>query len=547
MSVDRFHGRTLLALLLAAIVAVVVGFPATFVLLGIARGLLHPAPQPIPISYHLLWPTLAVCGSVVLLAVALALPAAWAARRWPRILPMLLVPLLLPSYLAYTGWGMLRAPGTWLGDWLLRGPAGVGASGNWWPVAAGRVQAVMGLVLWAWPIAAFIMAAAFSRIDEGVLDELRVDGAPWWRRATVVLSMARGGIAAGAVAVFLIVVGSAVPLNVALMDTYANTIWRLLDELPWDQRWRVWIAAWPLVFVAVAAGVFVTRRLVAGDWDEFLSARAGRSGGVGTRAAAAGTALVWSLAVLAPLGITLSNLHGLRPLVTFWRLSGSAVVSSGAIAGAVAAISIVILVAVWLGAESRGWARTVAAACMGVLLASGLTPGVLVGSAIAQAWNHPATDWFADSPAVVVAGHIARFGFVPAIAGWFFAASEARSLRELRRIDAGSGVRGWATGALLPRIGMAAAVSVACGILSFHEIESAVMLQPPTSVGGGFAWRMLQALHFNREEDLVPAMVTVLEIGIAAAGMVVALQSLGRSVSAVSQTPQAGPTLPLRN
>lgn len=94
---------------------------------------------------------------------------------------------------------------------------------------------------------------------------------------------------------------------------------------------------------------------------------------------------------------------------------------------------------------------------------------------------------------------------------------------------------------------MAAAVSVACGILSFHEIESAVMLQPPTSVGGGFAWRMLQALHFNREEDLVPAMVTVLEIGIAAAGMVVALQSLGRSVSAVSQTPQAGPTLPLRN
>jgi hypothetical protein len=93
---------------------------------------------------------------------------------------------------------------------------------------------------------------------------------------------------------------------------------------------------------------------------------------------------------------------------------------------------------------------------------------------------------------------------------------------------------------------MAAAVSVTCGILSFHEIESAVMLQPPTSVGGGFAWRMLQALHFNREEDLVPAMVTVLAIGIAAAALVVALLNLGWRSRVSSEPEQAGETPTLR-
>lgn len=533
--------RELVVLALAALVAVTILYPAAGIFFSIARGLAHPAPAPIPIHFALLWPTIAVCGTVTVLAVLMALPAAWLVRRWPRAFPLLLVPLLLPSYLAYAGWGMIRAPGTWLGDFLLRGPTGGTASANWWPVAASRIQAVLGIAFWAWPIAAVIAAAAFSRIDEHILEELRLDGAPWHRRFGAVLRMGRGGIAAGAAAVLLVVVGSAVPLNVAQVDTYANTIWRLLDELPWDQRWRVWVAAWPLVAMALGAGLFISRRAILGHWDEFLSSAPARRGGATPVAAA--SALVWSLSVFAPLAITILNLRSARSLLTFWRLSASAIQNSAEISVAAALLCLFILAAVWVGAEGRGWSRALAAACVSVLLAAGLTPGVLVGAAIAQAWNHSATQWLADSPAVVVLGHTARYGFLAAISGWFLARSEARSLRELRRIDAGGGVRGWAAAALRPRLGAALATALACGVLSFHEIESAVMLQPPTSAGGGFAWKMLQALHFNREEDLVPAMVTVMGLGLIGAMAVVVVMVLGSGRPSVGTQAPSTPGL----
>jgi hypothetical protein len=68
-----------------------------------------------------------------------------------------------------------------------------------------------------------------------------------------------------------------------------------------------------------------------------------------------------------------------------------------------------------------------------------------------------------------------------------------------------------------------AAVVLAVGLLSFHEIEATVMVQPASAVGGGFSWRLLQALHFNREEDLIPAMVLVMGAGLVVLAAVVAL------------------------
>jgi len=124
---------------------------------------------------------------------------------------------------------------------------------------------------------------------------------------------------------------------------------------------------------------------------------------------------------------------------------------------------------------------------------------------------------------VVVIGHVARFAFVAVLAGWFLARGEARELRDLRMMDAGSSARGWLEAALPPQAGVVAGTAVAMALLSFHEIEATVMPQPPTSAGGGFAWKVLQALHFNREEDLVPAMVIVMGVGLAAALAVVGL------------------------
>jgi len=77
----------------------------------------------------------------------------------------------MPSYLAYSGLGLVRDPTTALGSWLARGPA---TGSNWYPILADRVLAVVGLALWAWPIAWLILTTATRRIDDNLLDALHL-------------------------------------------------------------------------------------------------------------------------------------------------------------------------------------------------------------------------------------------------------------------------------------------------------------------------------------------------------------------------------------
>jgi hypothetical protein len=49
-----------------------------------------------------------------------------------------------------------------------------------------------------------------------------------------------------------------------------------------------------------------------------------------------------------------------------------------------------------------------------------------------------------------------------------------------------------------------------------------VMLRPASASGGGFSWKLLQALHFNREDDLVAGMLLLVGAGLAVGAGVVA-------------------------
>src|SRR5690606_38286480 len=112
-------------------------FPAGFAA-GEVIAAIADAPAALSLSrgdLHLLGLTLGVAGIIALLATTIALPAAWATRTWRGpALVALLVPMLLPSYLAYSGWGLLRAPGTALGDWLMMGGWGDPQGANLYPV-----------------------------------------------------------------------------------------------------------------------------------------------------------------------------------------------------------------------------------------------------------------------------------------------------------------------------------------------------------------------------------------------------------------------------
>ena len=103
------------------IICLAIGWPAAVVGWTIVRGVLHePLDHKLLIpSARLLATTIGWALGIAIVSTLLAWPAAWLIRRkgW-SIVPLLLVPLLLPSYLAYSAFGLLRSPGTLLGDWV---------------------------------------------------------------------------------------------------------------------------------------------------------------------------------------------------------------------------------------------------------------------------------------------------------------------------------------------------------------------------------------------------------------------------------------------
>src|SRR5690606_5830272 len=92
-----------------------------------------------------------VAMAIALLAAALAIPAARVlARGRSRLAGWLIAPAMVPVYLSYSGYGLARAPGTALGDWLERAAE---HGMRWAPILAGQTLAVAGLSLWATPLA----------------------------------------------------------------------------------------------------------------------------------------------------------------------------------------------------------------------------------------------------------------------------------------------------------------------------------------------------------------------------------------------------------
>ncbi len=515
---DGGAGRAVAAL----ITLVCVGWPLGSVLWAVVAGVMagdiskpaeglqiEPALRMAP-AWGLLGSTIAWGLVIGVLATALAWPGAWLIRRrgW-RVLPLMLVPLLLPSYLAYSGYSTLRAAGTPGGDWL----AGLVDSGlPEAPALAGRVLAMAGLSLWAWPISAIVLGATFRRLDEPVLEALRLD-APPLRRLLQVLSMSRVGVISSIALVALVMMGSAVPLHLAQVPTYAIKVWLDLTLAP--GRWRVWLAAWPLLVFA-CGGAFIIAAAIArqaGRPDEAV-VRAEKRGG------AAGAVAVWLVAVALPVGLFVWTASDLRPYRQFWAASADPVATSAGIGAMVGGLGVVLAAAFWQGMSAArvGGPGVLLRACLVLLLLMGLLPGVLVGSAVSTAINiTPGAYELGESPLAVVVAHAGRFGFLAALVGCWLAAVEPRQERDLRALDAGLGLRSWWAVCLPVQGGALAGAGLAMAALSLHEIEAAVMVQPPGSPS--LAQVMLNHLHQLRMQDVAAAAVVVVLMGLVVAGL----------------------------
>lgn len=462
-------------------------------------------------------------------------------RERGRVAPaLMLVPLLMPSYLAYAGWGLVRGPGTLLGDWIAR-------QEPWVSLAAGRVFAVAGLVLWVWPVASLVQGPLLRRVPDSVLDALRIESSGA-RRVRTQLRLLWPALGASAGAVGLLMIGSAVPLHVAQVQTAAIQLWKVIQESASARG--AWIGALPLLIVVGLATVWIVRRIASAlarqqddDPDDLIvSCR-----GAAWRGARGWFWLVWVLSVPGPGLVFLLSLRQWRSLWDFWRVSLGAVEESlrtGAIVGAVAVV-VALLVGMVLaarpierggGSPGRWWGGGMpptATVIVGVFVLLALVPGVLIGTAYNSAFplqtgKLGGGGWLIGHGEVrIVMAHIARFGALPVLLAVRLAMLEPRAARHMRLLDESGGNRtdwigGWSSGwssvvsytqALVrPSVGAFVGLFLAVMCLSMHEIESTIMVQAPGS--RPLAQVLLDQLHFARDEELSAACVNLLGMGI---------------------------------
>lgn len=491
-----------------ALVAVVL--PGAWVVGEIVRGLAREglSPRLAASDVRLLVRSLATAGAIAFLATIIAWPAAWAMRARPRLwTPLIVVSLLLPPYLAYSGWGLARSPGTLIGDWLARGPP---TGPNWWLPLAGKTLAIVGLALWAWPAAALALGAGARQVDQGALDAARLESASATRTLLLRAAMVRRSLLAAFAAVVLVMFGSAVPLHVAQLETAAIRVWRLLDQTAPERHWAVWLSVWPLLAVAILGASVITARALRGA-DAGISPEPA-SRGRDEQASHALAAATVAASTLTPLVLFALFLRDVRSLAMFLRVESDAIATSAGIAVATGGLCTLLGVAAsWFGAGDRA-ARRVGAVTVHLFACACVVPGILVGHATLTVWLAGAPG-VADTPAPLVLSHLARFGVVAVWIGWAAARAEPADRRDLRRLD-GGGLGAWARVCLAEHWRLIAAGGIACGVLSLHEIEASVVVAPP---GARLLARdMLGFLHFFRQEELCAGAILLVVAGFVA-------------------------------
>lgn len=503
--------------------------PLLVVVYEIVRGLLAasddqspaiPWLSPIWLAKTVLW-----AGVIGAIASVLGAPLAWSCRptrsrwRWALTLPM-----FVPHSLAYVGWGALRAPLTPFAEWMA---TKVEAGWTWLPAAFDGTLAIVGLGLWGAPLAALVQTAWLRGLDDDTLEALRLDCGPLRRRFELArLSMPALLAAAGIVG--LLMIGSAVPLQLAQVPTAGVKLWEAMDVMPAHEHWRVWIAAWPLILLAGAVAATALRWTRVDRVAGSASVRCDLDASLLSRL---GVLAVLGVSVVGPLVLAARGIHAPKghetwqdlghkfadAFGTWWRLNHQAVLVSTGEALVVAMLTVGVGLAAWCGTACL--LRPRSRAGLGILgfVAAAVLPGVMVGSAVARLWNLsiiPAD--VGETMWPLVAAHSARFGFIAFLTACIAANAESPTLGDARLLDGADTPGGWLR-ACVPGWGPVwLIVGSLVAALCVQDIEAAVMVQPPGVPS--LARKLLSDMHFFRTEELGVGMLVSVAIGLLFAG-----------------------------
>ncbi len=479
----------------------------------------HAVTSSVHISASILARTALVAAAIAAISTFLAFPAALAMRaRGVGFACLLAAPLILPPYLAHAAWGLARAPGTALGDLVQRADPRLFTTIN-------TAQAILGLSLFAWPVAAIVMLPGARRLTDAHLDAL-AGAQPGALRRAVFLSLAmRRSITLAFAVVALLMLGSAVPFHVANVETLAIEVWRAIAESASPAA--AMRAGAPLAAVALAAGIFLsfllTRDRSPADTGAIITTPSRASLRSPALVAAA---CVWAASTIAPMILMFTSLREPASLARTPALIGAATIESLGVGAIVGVIGAALALAAFAGfARNAGRApRILASLTLAITITVALTPGVLVGASVLSASHFPGLDRLASTNAGAVVAHTLRFGAVASIAGLWLARAETRDESDLRSIETQDSPLAWLRAIGADRIGALAAIGVVMALLSVHEIESAVLLTPPGAAG--LAQTLLNQLHYLRMEELSAAGVWMFALGLGFAGLSAALAAM---------------------
>lgn len=516
---------------LAALTLAVLGLPAVGLGLDIARGLSSPRTgewwqlAPAALARSAGWSSL-----IGLFAATLGLPIAWACRRTrSRWAGLLLAPALLPGFLAYSGWGMLRAPMSWTGAWI---DTQRQAGWTWLPHAVDTTLAVGGLALWSAPIAAACMLPGARALSDDLLDAVRLE-ARGPRTLRILLPALAGPFLFAAAAIAALMLGSAIPLHLARVETAAISLWIQMDLTPPNRHWQVWLAGWPLALTA-AAFAWSSSRMAARLGDAATASPLSIERRAPRPVALAALAVV-ALGSAAPLALYSTELKNASSIPRYWKAHHDALTTSAGLALLVAGAGVLLAAAVWHAGTTGSGRRKLLLWFTAVWTTMGLLPGVMAGAAVARGINLLASilpDEVdpSDSILPITAAHLARVGFLAVWLGLWLARSEARDARDARRLDGAESLSGWLPGTLVAGGGALGGLFAVIFALSLHEIEASVLTLWP---GGSLLGRqLLNDLHFFRTEELASGVLLVAAALLPSAAAVAAAGALLRPARA---------------
>ncbi len=477
-------------------------------------GPADPGSSP-PGRLGLLFRSIGVAGLIALIGVCMGIPAARiiairppAGGRLLRLMPAVLIaPIWLPAALVYAAGNLLRAPDTMIGRAIVSYSTS-SPDLRWVTIWVGYLIAIGGLAIWSAPIAGVIIASGLGHRSNLYAEMIALEPVGVFRRAILwgrlhmrVLVRAWGIIA-------VIMLGSAVPMHLAQLETWSIVIWRQLAESPIEQWGRVWLSAWPMVLIAGGGAWVLTSALVARQetqHDQDPSYSIERL----PKLVLFGAIIVWALGALVPMGAMLVTLDDWDAIVHFWRIEAHAMRDSGSLALGTALVTMLIaaLMAMTLGNPSRPIRQLGAWTLMGLCIL-GFIPGVLVGAAVVRA----PIPWMTTGWGGALLASCIRSAFLGAIIGALCASAESIERKSIRWQMSGGSTIGWAR-AVLPTITMPLlGAGLIAGLFSMYEIEASVMVRPPGM--DNLPQQLLADLHYARLEQLSAAGINLLGIGL---------------------------------